>query len=506
MSQIMNNQNNKKNDKTDDKLHDKCDNKCDDKCDDKKTYKTHRSGNTFRQKGHNHSYVRDIAFEGDNVEMIDNHGKILEVPVSDLEIEFPEMLKILLSKLNSNFFCKSHENFMNRTGLWTIQDFLETKSTKKENKTYISCGVVRHENTYEMPIVEFKKIPVKDGLTLYKDRDKFEWNGIVYQSDPDIIYEFKQHNYVHGESTKSYIRSDKSLKNHFGKYYDIDVAIRYEFADLPSNVTRIDFNITYNDSYPGCNPKRALIDNGRIWNSKTKKLVKPDESSPKFGSNLHHWNYMNNGYWRPNESNKKSHVILDMGKPTKVKYISTLGRPPICSFYPKDDRERIIDGKRFDKILIVDSAPREYVTKYSLHGRTEHGKWIFIGNYTGNCDPYVEKINDLTNDLSDSIKYRYLKVEPLSHYDAPSMRFMLFGDIADIPEQVVLNEVPEKIKYTITHASKEKFIRDGRSSGYKGCYFDGFKKENYKKICGKITHMYNNYREEYEDNFGQGVL
>jgi len=86
------------------------------------------------------------------------------------------------------------------------------------------------------------------------------------------------------------------------------------------------------------------------------------------------------------------------------------------------------------------STPREYVTKYALYGRTEHSQWIFIGNYIGNSDPYIEKINNLTNDIRDSVKFRYIKIVPLAYHGEKSMRFMLYGDIADHPETIEIEE------------------------------------------------------------------
>src|SRR5271168_3120637 len=62
------------------------------------SYKTYRSGNTFRQKGVRNSHDKEIEFEGNNHDMANKFGNHVEFPVSELELEFPEVMDTLIKK------------------------------------------------------------------------------------------------------------------------------------------------------------------------------------------------------------------------------------------------------------------------------------------------------------------------------------------------------------------------------------------------------------------------
>lgn len=451
----------------------------------KTTYREHRSGNTFRQKGIKNIDQNKVEFEANNMEKSNKIGNYIEVPISGLEVEFPQVLEILINKhsiaMNSYFsFYRSMyrsgygSNFMNKSNLWEIHNFLEENSSKKSEKTLISVGFVETSIEYEMPIIDTKKISIKHEKISYKDNGKFIWNDVIYESDPDILYEIVNP------------RSE-----------ELSIAVKYNFVETPVNIVTIPFTIIAKSTEQKCYAKSAKIVSGRVWDSEEKKLIKPTESFPTFGSINHHA-CSNYNYWKAMDSDKESFVVLDMGEGRKIKYISTLGRPPMCEHYPKNPSD-----KR-DKILVVVSTPREYVTKYAVYGRTENSQWIFIGNYTGNNDPYIEKINDISNDVRDSIRFRYIKIVPLAYYGSKSMRFMIYGNVADNPFAKEPNTETTTITYTLNFKSKEKFKRDHGSYKYNwGDISDGIKIE--KTLCNKITKAYNTdrnlYNEKYNDYY-----
>jgi len=84
------------------------------------------------------------------------------------------------------------------------------------------------------------------------------------------------------------------------------------------------------------------------------------------------------------------------------------------------------------------------------------------------------------------------------------MRFMLYGDIADHPETIEIEE-KTKINYTLTYQAKDNFKRDhgSRCPSYSR-YFDESRYNNVKDtrmMCNQITKVYNTKRDLYDQEF-----
>lgn len=445
----------------------------------KHNYKTHRSGNTFRLTGSKISGYRSSSFELEtdhraHIHIEDSH---VVIPVTDVDTTFPELLKSIQSGCTPgrSLFGFSYGSVsfssLNHDSMWEIQEILEKKSIKTSHSAHNAHGVMERSTIYQLPVTGLIQMKIKGDFTQStENRNTFEWNSQVYLRDPDIIYT------VSGNR--------------------LQVAIAYNYASMPTNISKIKFSVSSSQQSSECNTKSAIIMNNREWDPVTKSLVKITDIRHGFSS-FRSWFYNNyeNAYWQPVTSTKSSDcVILDMGKNTRIKYISTMGRPPKTRLYPSRGENPTNSNLHKNPITIFDSQAKEFVTKYALYGRMESGQWIHIGNYSGNSDCVTEVAHNISTDMAENFSPRYLKIVPISYFGAKSMRFMLYGDASD--NEPMEEETTKYITYTLNHKNDDTFHREGAVG--RGCRCDwcmhrdqGVERLSVKQMCRDLTNQYN---------------
>jgi hypothetical protein len=211
-------------------------------------------------------------------------------------------------------------------------------------------------------------------------------------------------------------------------------------AVIPKGICPIDFRVDYSSSThqkPG-----AKINRTTAFDVETQTMI-------DIGSAVDR-----TGHWKPHTNSDKEHLIVDLGQNTRVTHISTMGSPPPVTTFPggnysynyntkfADDydgpdpqRKNMIyvlyrsSGRYSGGTYLQDYRPNQdgkWVESYELFARPDHGKWMRIGVYTGNSDPFSEVIHDVRRDLND-IKFRYLKFVPKSYHNHVAMKVDIFG-------------------------------------------------------------------------------
>lgn len=399
-------------------------------------YKTHRSGNTFRIIGSkiSRSAIFELETNHQSQSHFDDAGVI--IPVTCVDTSYPSLLK------NIELMCapKRHgwriidSTSLDHKNMWEIQDILEERSINTSHSVHNSQGVLERKSTYQIPISGSVHVKIKDVSSFDKKMNTIKFYSNDYPTDPYVIYRI----------------SGKRL----------EVVISHIFPTMPTHITKIGFKITSSSQSQECDTKSAIIRNNREWDPSTKSLTKITDMKNHINP-FRSWFYgtCENAYWQPPTSTKPNdHVILDMGKNMKVKYISTMGRPPKTRLYPLKGEDEHNSHLQKNPIRVFESQPKEFVTKYALYGRMESGSWVHVGNYAGNSDVVSEVVHNISNDMTDSFCPRYLKIVPLSHFGAKSMRFMLYGDIADVAP--LIEESSQYITYTLLEMKNHFIVKE----------------------------------------------
>jgi hypothetical protein len=209
-------------------------------------------------------------------------------------------------------------------------------------------------------------------------------------------------------------------------------------ADIPKGICPIDFRVEYS-SATHQKPK-AKINRTTAFDTDSQQMIDIGQAVDRTGC------------WKPQTDNDREHLIIDLGQNTRVTHISTMGAPPPVTTFPGSyytSNSRLSDNydgpepqKRNLIYVLYRSSSRysggeylqnyqphqqgEWVESYELFARPDHGKWIRIGSYTGNSDPFTEVIHDVRRDLND-IKFRYLKFVPKSYHNHVAMKVDIFG-------------------------------------------------------------------------------
>lgn len=194
--------------------------------------------------------------------------------------------------------------------------------------------------------------------------------------------------------------------------------------------------------------------------------------------------------WRPATNFGNEYLLVDMGKNTGVTHVSIMGAPPPSKLFPSYDdypNHGRVDGGRVRGLVrvLADSLPAaaadhhwcsaeaaygdgSWVTIFELHGRINRGKWIKIGRYKGNYDPYTEVIRDIRADLG-KVQFRYLKFTPVAHHGAIAMMIDVFGLATEVRKtnSAAKSHVTYTVELPIPLSSKKGqggclLVRDGK--------------------------------------------
>lgn len=450
------------------------------------TYRTHRSGNTFRFTGSKQRVLHTspgIEFGTNHCELIEHGNGYIEVPITDCDLLFDDFSEHLTKKIEKICFGQKSKGYysprepeytLNKGASWKIIDFLEDQCSKKHSTTSTRYGHIEHKTQYQLPIVA-KRILTKNAR-----------NGIKHQSNTQL----------RTFNNKTYKLSANMIYRLTGD--TIGVGYKYNFADTPIGITTINFTIKSNQKHARRWVEKAIIDNKKVWSRDDNKLI--DSPSYYYKADSYLWTQY---HYLP--MMKNASVILDMGTNTKVKYISTMGRPLQIRSFPV----KHIDGEDYPKsdytnpIIVLDEGEfivPDFVKRFSLHGRVDGGAWVPFGNFVGNFDRLSEKLNNITNDIPNSFAPRYLKFTALDVVDTGCVRFMLYGDAIDLPKRdAKLFADQHCVTYSVIHKNEHPLTRDGFIVGFSDSQWRSNAdkrskrslKLNLRSDLGKIVKKYN---------------
>lgn len=458
-------------------------------------YRTYQSGNTFRLNGSKHILTspHKIALESNHPEIACYGDSYVEIPITNCENECQEFKDYIIK-----YFCQHNESShypitdfcLDKHYSWNIQNVLEKNAIKTRRSSSLNYdGNIERKIIYELPIVG----------TLYFKIEKKPTTS-THNTDDDNLFRFKG-SLARADRTMVYRLIGNTFENVF----------RYTFADIPDGVTSIIFDVKSHNSLSGCYPINAKIDYAKVWSKENKRMIDINE-----GYNARMTVKNNKNYWCPSNVNKRSFVVLDMRKNTKIKYISTMGKPIKTRIYPQRNVDHGFSKKQYDHAIVIldeDISPA-FVKKFSLYGRIDRGfsknqggKWVFFGNYDANCDRITEKIIDISREIPDGFLPRYLKIVPLDYVGICAMRFMIYGDANDVG--IMNYKQAKNVKYSIILPCNETFSRDGNKSAiYRRRYCLGSindranEKRQLKTELNKMTLNYNIDPDMFMSEFG----
>ena len=450
----------------------------------KPNYKTHRSGNTFRFTGtkHVHTYPSNIELESNHSNIAFYGEDFVEIPITECDNECHEFKDHIIKYFNehkhsNHISCKNLSGVtdfcLDKGAAWNIKDILEKYSIKKKITTTLNhYGNIERKITYYLPIIGKLQLKIKNESVKHiynMDETLFCFKGAFNIADRTMVYRM------------------------IGRTFEN--AFRYSFANIPDGVSSINFDIKCHNSLMGCKPGSAKINSCRIWNKYVNRMVDIDE-----GYNAYMTIPIYNHFWSPVKSNKKSSIVLDMGRNIKIKYISTMGQPIKTKRYPQRNIDHGFTKKQYDHPIVIldEEIVHAFVKKFMLYGRIDGGKWIFLNKYDANNDRVTEKLIDISRDIPDGFLPRYLKIIPMDYVGSCSMRFMLYGDATDI--DVTKNKPIDNVRYIITLPCDEEFSRDGKRSGICRCNYCFGTIENRAKekrnLISELDNMTQNYNKD----------
>ena len=218
----------------------------------------------------------------------------------------------------------------------------------------------------------------------------------------------------------------------------------FKDADIPKGICPIDFRASYSSTkYQNA---RCKIFRSSVYDTESKQMISTGNAVNRGGT------------WQPSTDSDKEYLIVDLGKNMSVTHISTMGDTPPITPFPEAYYDRHTrfsedydgpDPKRKELIYVLThSDPHsryrrsylqfynpyqsgKWVESYELLVRPDHGKWICVGLYRGNTDPYCEIIHDIRRDLND-MKIRYLKFVPKTYHIGIAMRVDVFSSASEI--------------------------------------------------------------------------
>ncbi|VBB18798.1 hypothetical protein YASMINEVIRUS_1330 [Yasminevirus sp. GU-2018] len=425
---------------------------------DRPSYRTHRSGNTFRLTGSSHAVSRpnhEAGIESDHGDYVVREDGSIEIPVTECDAIFTDFANYLqkdLSKLSYSRFWSRHSRgdtyALSKADSWKMVDYLEQNSLRTKTTSSLSGGNVETKTTYEIPVIGKLRIsiPKSERATVpiqNKDSDDekkvIKINGRNYAHDLNVIHRISGKSIGHGT--------------------------RYNFADLPTGVDTIDFTIKSGGTIKDLLPERAFINIHKVWSKEENRLVPEEEKrNARYFSSARAYVGIHDYCWARPSSDKKANVILDMGANTKIKYISTMGKPLEAYCFPVKGVNAGYTKEQYANPIVVsdDSGDLNYVKRFTLHGRVDGGSWVPLGIYEGNSDRLTEKLNDVSRNTPDGYAPRYLKFTPIDIEGDGCVRFMLYGEIADLSSHgASVNDMPERITYTLVGRTEQPFSRDG---------------------------------------------
>lgn len=179
-----------------------------------------------------------------------------------------------------------------------------------------------------------------------------------------------------------------------------------------------------------------------------------------------------------------------------------MGRPFVTRPFPMKIFEDVPKNWNYPTIRLMTEHVDEYVTQYDLFGRVDGGKnWIKIGTYSGNYNCFTENIHDISRDIPDQLKFRYIRISPKKYHNSKSMRVMIYGDIKDIdPEKT---ETSETVTYTIIYPNNKIIPRDPAYIYKERDWLFGDLEKNrreLKKECIQYKKLYDKNPNEFMDS------
>jgi hypothetical protein len=343
--------------------------------------------------------------------------------------------------------CRSRSRWRDQNGVgdanfFKLIEMLEEHSVSKvEHKKY-ECHRPRRIVKYKVPIlrwddVKYERRWVYDKLNkLDRERRNRQYE---YEADAGKgIYRAHTR-----RATEEYTAWNGSRNSRV--YIIIERVSRigeFQEAVIPKGICPIDFKVAYSSSTH--QKPLAKINRSTAFDTETQQMIDIGSAVDRTGC------------WKPHTNDDKEHLIIDMGQNTRVTHISTTGAPPPVIPFPgghyardtkfSDDYEGPNPNqKSLIYVLYKDrggysggsylqdyqlNRDGEWVESYELFARPDHGKWMRIGVYTGNSDPFAEVIHDVRRDLND-IKFRYLKFIPRSYHNHVAMKVDVFGLASD---------------------------------------------------------------------------
>ena len=463
-------------------------------------------GETKKDYRTSNSLIRYDNWAGDECEISSNikevmgnqNGIILDdsrCPVTILNDLFPNT--------NLNGFGKSRYGrcsggLGNKTGHKVMVALEEHATTKSERKA-LDSRQARKIIKYRVPIIRWDAVKVDRSAS-----DKLKNTDYEYEKDAGIgIYVAttvsKTENYIDyrgnsGTRTNTYITGVRRV----GGFVE---------ATIPKGICPIDFKIDYSSSMTG--KTYGKINRSTAYDPESEQMIRIGRAIDR------------GGYWRPHTDTNKEFLIVDLGSNTRITHISTSGAPPPVAPFPRNwwGADKFVDGydgpnPRGGSLIYVLqessgrwSAPtylqnyRPYqdgmwVESYEIYARRDHGKWIRIGQYTGNSDPFTEVIHDMRRDLND-IKFRYLKFVPLSYHNHVAMKVDVFSEASAIESSSIIDR--SHIEYTL-----EVPMPLGKNGGTtlirKTSIYDGYRRWNADRDGALERRIRNRYlKSEVED-------
>jgi hypothetical protein len=277
-------------------------------------------------------------------------------------------------------------------------------------------------------------------------------------------------------------------------------------AIIPKKICPIDFKCEVSSNKNSRNS--AKISRAKIYDPMSEEMV--------YGGTRANYGFE----WEPDCDDKSSHVIIDMGVDTAVTHISIMGKLPCVRTFPDyyKDSPKIghICGKPVENIILIMTNGRgkygtnynaesdgEWVTEFDLYARFDHrSKWIKIGTYTGNVDPYSERLHNIEKDLVNQ-RFRYLKFVSIACHNSIAMKVDVFGlasgiqvdDKIDRSHLIYTTEIPTR---TISKKHGNHYLRDGVSCGdWYSCQIAKDDKRNDKR--DKMNYIKNELKEYVDD-------